>query len=86
MNYDPHVVQVINDGLINEFELNPALLTPEARLVDDLRMDSLDLLDMILLLQNALGVELREDKRIREVRTLGDLYSLIALIKQEMGV
>jgi acyl carrier protein len=83
VSFDATIVQLINEGLVNEFELEPALLTPEARFVEDLSMDSLDLLDMVLLLQNTLGVELREDKRIRQVRSLGNLYTLIATIKAE---
>lgn len=85
MSFDQHIVEVVNSSLVDEFELEPESLTPEARLVTDLGMDSLDLMDMVLLLQNAFGVELREEKRIRDVRTLADLYTLIALIKQEMN-
>lgn len=86
MSFDPHIVEIVNEGLVTEFELDPAVLKPEARLVDDLGMDSLDLMDMVLLLQNTFGVQLREEKRIRDVRTLADVYSLIGVIKQEMGV
>ncbi len=85
MSFDQHIVQVVNASLVDEFEMEPEALKPEARLVTDLGMDSLDLMDMVLLLQNAFGVELREEKRIREVRTLADLYTLIGVIKQEMN-
>jgi len=86
VSFDPHIAEIVNEGLVTEFELDPAVLKPEARLVDDLGMDSLDLMDMVLLLQNAFGVQLREEKRIRDVRTLADVYSLIGVIKQELGV
>lgn len=86
MSFDPHIAEIVNEGLVTEFELDPAVLKPEARLVDDLGMDSLDLMDMVLLLQNAFGVQLREEKRIRDVRTLADVYMLIGVIKQELGV
>lgn len=85
MSMDPNIVEVVNSHLVEEFELEQESLHPGAHLVDDLGMDSLDLVDMVLVLQNAFGVKLREEPRIRKVRTLGEVYSLIAAIKQELG-
>lgn len=86
MSVDGSIIEVVNSHLAEEFELEPDALRPDAQLVEDLGMDSLDLVDMVLVLQNAFGVKLREEPRVRQVRTLGDVYSLIASIKQEMGI
>ncbi|HEX73344.1 MAG TPA: acyl carrier protein, partial [Candidatus Hydrogenedentes bacterium] len=59
MSLDQNIVEVVNSHLVEEFELEPESLHPDAHLVDDLGMDSLDLVDMVLVLQNAFGVKLR---------------------------
>ena len=81
---DSEVVELINRSLASEFELDPGLMKPEAHLVENLGFDSLDFVDIVVVLQNAFGVTLREEPRVREVRTLGDLHRLIIDKKREM--
>ena len=81
---DDKVIEIVNQCLIEEFELDPGTITPEARLVEDLGFDSLDFVDMVVVLQKAFGVTLREEPRIREVRTLGDLHRLVIDKKREL--
>ena len=75
---------MVNRSLINEFELDPGAMTPEAHLVEDLGFDSLDFVDVVVVLQQAFGVTLREEPRVRGVRTLGDLHRLVIEKKREM--
>ena len=81
---DGQVIEIVNRSLVEEFELDPAKLVPEAHLVDDLGFDSLDFVDLVVVLQKAFGVKLREEPRVREVRTLGDVHNLVIGKKQEM--
>ena len=81
---DSQIVEVINRSLIEEFELDPAVMTPEANLVEGLGFDSLDFVDVVVVLQQAFGVTLREEPRVREVRTLGDLHQLVIEKKREL--
>ena len=81
---DEQVVEIVNRSLVEEFELDAAKLTPDAHLVDDLGFDSLDFVDLVVVLQKAFGVKLREEPRVREVRTLGDVHALVITKKQEM--
>ncbi len=81
---DNEVIELINRSLVDEFELDPSLMKPEARLVEGLGFDSLDFVDIVVVLQHAFGVTLREDPRVREVRTLGDLHRLIIEKKREL--
>jgi acyl carrier protein len=81
---DNEIVELINRSLASEFELDPGVMTPEAHLVENLGFDSLDFVDIVVVLQNAFGVTLREEPRVREVRTLGDLHRLIIEKKREM--
>ena len=81
---DEQVIEIINQSLAEEFELDPDQLQPQAHLVDDLEFDSLDFVDMVVTLQKAFGVKLREEPRVREVRTLGDLHRLIIDKRHQM--
>lgn len=81
---DEQVIEIVNRSLVDEFELDADKLTADAHLIDDLGFDSLDFVDLVVVLQKAFGVKLREEPRVREVRTLGDVHKLVITKKQEM--
>ena len=58
------------------FELPFEKLQPEATLFQDLGLDSLDAIDMLVHLEETLGVKV-ETERFQHVRTLGDVYSMV---------
>ncbi len=70
------IIEAINSIFMDRFEFEAEELTPEKRIVDDLGLDSLDIVDMIVGLQQKFGIMLRENKEIREVKTLDDVYTL----------
>jgi acyl carrier protein len=70
------IVATVNTILTKEFELKPERLSPDARLIDDLELDSLDAVDLIAALETELGGRVAEDKA-RAVRTVGDVYALV---------
>jgi acyl carrier protein len=78
------MIELVNRSLITEFELDPGAMTPDAHLVENLGFDSLDFVDVVVVLQQAFGVTLREEPRVREVRTLGDLHRLVIEKKREI--
>ena len=82
MNRD-EIVSAVNSIFIDRFELEESELAPEKRIVEDLQLDSLDIVDMIVGLQQKFGINLRENKEIRNVRTLDDVYSLFEKLIQE---
>lgn len=53
------------------------LVTSESRFVEDLGIDSLDLVALFLEAQDRFGVTIDED-RIQSIRTVGDLLRLVA--------
>ena len=77
------IVKAVNSIFVERFELEESELTPEKKIVDDLQLDSLDIVDMIVGLQQKFGIMLRENKEIRTVRTLGDVYDLFEKILRE---
>ena len=77
------IVKAVNSIFLERFELDEAELTPEKKIVDDLQLDSLDIVDMIVGLQQKFGIMLRDNPEIRNVRTLGDVYDLFEKLAKE---
>ncbi|HEY8925972.1 MAG TPA: acyl carrier protein [Polyangia bacterium] len=61
----------------DRFEVEPARVQPETKLVEDLDLDSIDAIDMAVELQGWTGVPLAEEA-LRAVRTVDDVVSMIA--------
>ncbi|MBU6470492.1 MAG: acyl carrier protein [Gammaproteobacteria bacterium] len=70
------VFQTLKNTLVEQFELDPAKITPQARLQDDLDLDSIDAVDMIIKLQEITGQKVRPED-FKEVRTVGDVQHII---------
>lgn len=66
------VVQTMSET----FELDPAAIKPEAKLFDDLDLDSIDAIDMAVKMQDMTGQRVDEDS-LRGLRTVGDVVNLI---------
>ena len=81
---DTEIVNIINDCMIKEFEFDPDAMIPDAHLVNDLGMDSLDFVDLVVVMQNAFGVKLRDEPKVRQIETLGDLHKLVMEKKREL--
>jgi acyl carrier protein len=71
------IIRIINDSLIKEFELDEEKMVPDAMLYENLELDSLDRVDMVIVLENAFKFKIREEKEIREIRTLGDIHNFV---------
>lgn len=74
---DQEIIALIDSSLAEEFELEPQQMTPEATLYDDLGLDSLDTVDMVIVLEGAFGFKIREEEAIRQIRTLGDIHRFV---------
>ena len=81
---DQEIIDLINLTLAEEFELNMEDMKPEALIFDDLELDSLDIVDMVVVLENAFQFKIREEESIREIRTLGDIYEFVINKKNQL--
>jgi acyl carrier protein len=70
------IVDIVNKTLIENFELKPEDLTPDALIGENLKLDSLDAVDMLVHLEDRLGTKYDIEK-FREVRKLNDIYNLV---------
>ncbi len=59
------------------FELDEEQLVPEARLYEDLDIDSIDAVDLLIELKKFSGKSI-EPERFKDVKTLGDIVNTIA--------
>lgn len=76
------IINITNNAISEEFEFELEDMTPTAHLYEDLGLDSLDAVDLVLVLEKAFSVKLRNQPEIKEVRTLNDIYTLILQLQQ----
>ena len=70
------IIEKINSTLAENFALKAEELRPEAHIINDLRLDSLDAVDMLVHLEEKLGKKLDVEK-LREAQNLNDIYNLV---------
>ncbi len=63
------------------FQLDPQTVTMEARLVEDLDLDSIDAIDMAVKVQEVTGRRLEEEE-LRGLRTVGDVVEVVERMQQ----
>jgi acyl carrier protein len=81
---DEEIIALINSSLAEEFELDTTKMVPEAQLREDLELDSLDRVDIVILLERAFSFKIREEEAIREIRTLGDIHRFVIQKKRDI--
>ena len=75
MSRDEVVVKV-NDFLIDEFELEETQLTPQALMKEDLDIESLDFVDIAVIIERDFGLKVTSEQMI-QIKKLEDLYNFI---------
>lgn len=71
------LIEKVNNLLIEEFEIDAEKLTPEALLKNDLEIDSLDFVDIVVLVDREFGFKPKAEE-LKNVKTLDDFYQYIA--------
>jgi acyl carrier protein len=80
---DQEIINKINKVFEESFEIEKERLVPQAHIFTDLGLDSLDIVDLVVALQNAFGVKIRNEEKVRDIRTLQDIYQFISSLKNE---
>ncbi len=80
---EQEIIEKTNRVFEESFEIEPEKLVPEAQIFTDLGLDSLDIVDLIVALQSSFGVKIRNEEKVRDIRTLQDIYNFISHIKAE---
>ncbi len=80
---DEELRQKVVEVLVEEFELDPAEMGPDATLYEDLGLDSLDAVDMVVVLEKTFGMKMTDEEALRSIRTMDDLYQFLIKLKSE---
>jgi len=70
------IVEKVNAFLTDEFEIEASALTPDAHLINDLGIESLDFVDIVVIIEKDFGFKVKRED-MAQVRTLSDLYTYI---------
>ena len=70
------IIKIINAFLVEEFEIDEAKLKPEALLKEDLGLESLDFVDIAVVVEKEFGFKVKGEEMIN-VKNLNDLYEYI---------
>lgn len=70
------IIEKTNAFLVEEYEKDPALLTPEARFREDLDLNSLDYMDLMVTVKREFDI-MPAPAEMNLVVTLGDFYDFI---------
>lgn len=70
------VLAVLRAAMQAEFGLEPSSIELSANLIDDLDLDSIDLVDLAVSLEEERGIKLDEED-LKSVRTVGDAVNAI---------
>lgn len=70
------IISKINEVMADEFEADVSLISPDENLMETLDLDSLDLVDIVVLIEKNFGVTLTGADFVN-VSTFQNLYDLI---------
>ncbi|QLY24428.1 phosphopantetheine-binding protein [Bdellovibrio sp. KM01] len=76
-HYSTQVVDIVNNILHEKFEVPKDALVPTANLKEDLQLDSLDFVDMFILLEQETGKN-PQNVDFMKIKNLGDIYQLVS--------
>ena len=66
----------VKEIIVKELEVDPKQLTPEAKFIEDLGADSLDIVELVMALEEQFGITIPEEDTDR-FRTLGEAIEYI---------
>lgn len=66
----------VNEFLAEEFETDLSSITPEAPLKETLELDSLDYIDLVVILEGNFGIKVKQEE-FTSIVTFNDLYRYV---------
>lgn len=70
------VFEKVKNILVKELSLDADQVIMEANLIDDLGVDSLDIFEVVMSLEEAFAIEISNDD-IEDIKTVGDIVNYI---------
>lgn len=69
-------ISKINEFLIEEFEVDGNTITPDATLKETLELDSLDYVDLVVIIEGNFGIKVKQED-FAGIRTFQNLYDYV---------
>ena len=66
----------IKNFLVDEMEINPAKINPDARLKEDLGIDSLEVVDTVVFVEREFGFKMKSEE-FKDIKTFGQFVDYI---------
>jgi acyl carrier protein len=70
------IIEKVNGFLVDEFEVDPDTITPEANLRETLELDSLDYIDLVVVIENNFGFKVKAED-FTNITTFQSFYDYI---------
>ncbi len=78
------IYERIRETLESNFEIPRERISPEARLMEDLELDSIDAIDMAVQIQEMTNVRV-EEEQLKNLRTVEDTVQLVLSLLAKNG-
>lgn len=72
-----NILSQVRETLVELFDLEPSDIVPEAKLYEDLDIDSIDAVDLLIDLKKSTNVDLTP-AQFKQVRTIQDVVDVLA--------
>lgn len=76
------VEQKVRDIVVEQLGVKPEQVTPEAKFIEDLGADSLDVVELVMALEEEFGNEI-PDEEAEKLTTVGDVIKYIEDLQQK---
>ncbi|MCG8581718.1 hypothetical protein J1N10_00190 [Carboxylicivirga sp. A043] len=70
------IKKIVDEFLIDEFEIEQDVIADDAHLIDDLGLESLDFVDIVVIIEKEFGFKVQREE-MKDIRVLADLYEYI---------
>jgi acyl carrier protein len=70
------IISKVNAFLVDEFEVEPQSITPDANLKETLNLDSLDYVDLVVVIESNFGFKVKGEDFVN-IKTFQDFYDYI---------
>ena len=79
------IISIINEFLVEDFEVEEQLIKPESNLKDTLDLDSLDYVDLVVSIESHFGFKVKAEDFATMI-TINDFYEYVSNKVQEKAI
>jgi acyl carrier protein len=79
---DKAVIQTI---IMEQLAIPRAQITPDARIVEDLNADSLDKIEITMMLEERFALTI-PDAKVEKIQTVADIYAAVAGLREQVKI